>query len=91
MPKSLIKEINIKKCPKKVTNRFLYGLALKYPLKTFSILNFNCCENWIKKENVWERKYKPKNIDPKNPRISILNEIRSYDIIYLKKDTYVCI
>ena len=91
MPKSLIREINIKKCPKIVTNRFLYALALKYPLKTFSILNFNCCKEWIKKENLWERKYKPKHIDPKNPRISILNEIRSYDIIYIKKDTYVCI
>ena len=85
MPKSLIKEINTKKCPKKVTNRFLYALALKYPLKIFSILNFHCCENWIKKENLWERKYKPKNINPENPRKSILNEIRSYDIIYLKK------
>ena len=85
MPKNLIKEINTKKCPKRVTNRFLYGLALKYPLKTFSILNFNCCEEWIKEHNLWERKYKPKNIDPKNPRKSILNEIRSYDIIYLKK------
>ncbi len=83
MPKSLIKEINTKKCPKKVTNRFLYALALKYPLKTFSILNFNCCENWIKKENLWDKKYKPKKIDPKNPRISILNEIRSYDLVYL--------
>jgi len=85
MPKSLIREINIKKCPKKVTNRFLYALSLKYPLKTFSILNFNCCEEWIKKNNLWERKYKPKNIDPKNPRKSILKEIRSYDIIYLKR------
>ncbi len=85
MPKNLIKEINTKKCPKTVTNRFLYALALKYPLKTFSILNFNCCEEWIKKENLWDKKYKPKKIDPKNPRKSILNEIRSYDIIYLKK------
>jgi len=85
MPKSLIKEINIKKCPKKVTNRFLYALALKYSLKTFSILNFNCCEKWIKENNLWERKYKPKKIDPKNPRKSILKEIRSYDIIYLKR------
>ncbi len=83
MPKSLIKEINTKKCPKKVTNRFLYALALKYPLKTFSILNFNCCEKWIKEHNLWERKYKPTHIDPKNPRKSILNEIRSYDLVYL--------
>ena len=85
MPKHLIKEINIKKCPKNVTNRFLYALALKYPLKTFSILNFECCKEWIKKENLWDKKYKPKKIDPKNPRLSILNEIRSYDIIYIKK------
>jgi len=85
MPKSLIKEINIKKCPKRVTNRFLYALALKYPLKTFSILNFNCCEAWIEKNNLWDKKYKPKNIDPRNPKKSILYEIRSYDIIYLKR------
>ena len=82
----LKREISIKKCPKIVTNRFLYGLALKYPLKTFSTLNFNCCKEWIKKENLWEKKYKPQNINPKNPRESILDEIRSYDIIYLKKD-----
>jgi len=86
MPKSLIKEINIKKCPKRITNRFLYGLSLKYPLKTFSILNFNCCEKWIKENNLWDKKYKPKKIDPENPRKSILEEIRSYDIIYLKRD-----
>ena len=85
MPKSLIKEINTKKCPKNVTNKFLYGLSLKYPLKTFSILNFNCCKKWIKEHNLWDKKYKPKNINPKNPKKSILNEIRSYDIIYLKK------
>ena len=85
MPKNLIREINTKKCPKKITNRFLYALALKYPLKTFSILNFKCCKDWIQKENLWDKKYKPKQINPKNPKISILNEIRSYDIIYLKK------
>ena len=88
MPKSLIREINTKKCPKNVTNRFLYGLSLKYPLKTFSILNFNCCEKWIKENNLWDKKYKPKHIDPKNPKLSILREIRSYDIIYLKKAVY---
>ncbi len=85
MPKSLIKEINTKKCPKKVTNRFLYGLSLKYPLKTFSILNFNCCEEWIKENNLWDKKYKPKNIEPKNPKKSILNEIRNYDKIVIQK------
>ncbi len=85
MPKSLMRQINTKKCPKIVTNRFLYALALKYPLKTFSILNFKCCEKWIKQNNLWEKKYKPKKIDPKNPRLSILREIRSYDIIYLKR------
>jgi len=85
MPKNLIREINIKKCPKNITNRFLYGLSLKYPLKKFSILNFNCCEKFIKQNNLWDKKYKPKNINLKNPRESILNEIRSYDIIYLKR------
>jgi len=85
MPKALIREINIKKCPKRISNRFLYALALKYPLKTFSILNFNCCEEWIKKENLWDKKYRPKRIDPKNPKLSILREIKSYDIIYLKR------
>jgi tRNA nucleotidyltransferase (CCA-adding enzyme) len=85
LPNKLKKEIKIKKCPKIVTNRFLYGLALKYPLKTFSILNFECCKEWIIHENLWEKKYKPKNIDPKNPRKSILDEIRSYDKIVIKK------
>ena len=90
MPKSLIREINTKKAPKKISNRFLYALSLKYPLKTFSLLNFNCCEEWIKENNLWERKYKPKYIDPKNPRISILREIKSYDIIFLKKNFDIC-
>ena len=85
LPNRLKREIKIKKRPKIVTNRFLFGLALKYPLKTFSILNLNCCEKWIKEHNLWEKKYKPKNIDPKNPRASILNEIRSYDKIPIKK------
>ena len=91
MPKNLIREINTKKAPKNISNRFLYALALKYPLKTFSILNFNCCEEWIKENNLWDKKYKPKNIDPKNPRLSILREIKSYDIIYLKKGFNVCL
>ncbi|GAB6073892.1 tRNA nucleotidyltransferase/poly(A) polymerase family protein [Nautilia lithotrophica] len=85
LPNNLKKEIKIKKLPKIITNRFLYGLALKYPLKTFSILNGYCCEKWIKKENLWEKKYKPKKIDPKNPRFSILQEIRNYDKIIIKK------
>jgi len=85
LPNRLKREIKIKKCPKTVTNRFLFALALKYPLKTFSILNFNCCEEWIKAHNLWDKKYRPKNIDPKNPRQSILNEIRSYDKIVIKK------
>jgi tRNA nucleotidyltransferase (CCA-adding enzyme) len=86
IPNKLKREIKIKKCPKIVTNRFLYGLALKYPLKIFSILNFNCCKKWIKEHNLWDKKYKPKKIDPKNPRKSILDEIRSYDKIIIKKD-----
>ncbi|GAB6046143.1 CCA tRNA nucleotidyltransferase [Caminibacter profundus] len=85
LPNKLKKEIKIKKCPKIVTNKFLYALSLKYPLKMFSILNLNCCEEWIKEKNLWDKKYKPKNIDPKNPRMSILNEIRSYDKIVIKK------
>ncbi len=80
LPNRLKREIKIKKRPKKVTNRFLYALALKYPLKTFSILNLNCCEEWIKKENLWDKKYRPKHIDPKNPRKSILEEIRNYPV-----------
>ncbi|EDM23926.1 CCA tRNA nucleotidyltransferase [Caminibacter mediatlanticus] len=85
LPNRLKKEIKIKKCPKLVTNRFLFGLALKYPLKTFSILNLNCCREWIIKNNLWDKKYKPKHIDPKNPRKSIIKEIRSYDKILIKK------
>jgi len=85
LPNRIKREINIKKCPKTVTNRFLLGLALKYPLKTFSILNQNCCEKWIKEHNLWDKKYRPNFIDPKNPRKSILNEIRSFDKIILKK------
>ena len=85
LPNKLKREIKIKKCPKTVTNRFLYALSLKYPLKTFCVLNLNCCEKWIKENDLWDKKYKPKKIDPKNPRKSILQEIRNYDIIYLKR------
>jgi len=41
MPKSLIREINTKKCPKTVTNRFLYALALKYPINRFLLSIFH--------------------------------------------------
>jgi tRNA nucleotidyltransferase (CCA-adding enzyme) len=85
LPNNFKREIKIKKSPKTITNKFLYGLSLKYPLKTFSILNNNCCDTWIKDNNLWEKKYKPKHIDPQNPRKSILQEIRNYDIIYLKR------
>ena len=85
LPNRLKREIKTKKRPKITTNRFLYALALKHPLKTFSILNLNCCAEWIKKENLWGKKYRPKNIDPKNPKESILNEIRNYDKIIIKK------
>jgi len=85
LPNNIKREIKIKKMPKTVTNRFLYGLALKYPLKTFSILNLNCCKEWLIKQNIYEKKYRPKNIDPQNPRASILNEIRNYDKIIIKK------
>jgi tRNA nucleotidyltransferase (CCA-adding enzyme) len=86
LPNKLKREIKIKKCPKTVTNRFLYALALKYPLKTFSLLNFKCCKKWIEENNLWDKKYKPRKIDPANPRKSILDEIRSYDKIIVKKD-----
>lgn len=88
MPNYLKREINTKKCPKIVTNRFLYALSLKYPLKLFSVLNNNCCKNWIKKNNLWIKKYKPKNINIQNPKISILQEIKNYDkiVIFKKKD-----
>ncbi len=81
LPNRLKKEISIKKHPKIVTNRFLYGLALKYPLKTFSILNQNCCEKWIKENNLWDKKYRPPYIDPKNPRKSIIKEIKKIEKI----------
>ena len=84
MPKALQKEIQTKKCPKKVTNRFLYALSLKYPLKTFSILNNDCCKEFLIKNNIYEKKYKPKKIDYKNPRKSILQEIRNFDKIIEK-------
>jgi tRNA nucleotidyltransferase (CCA-adding enzyme) len=85
LPNFLKREINIKKLPKTVTNRFFYALALKYPLKTFSILNKECCKEWLIKENIYEKKYKPKKINPENPRKSILQEIRNYDKIIIKK------
>ena len=72
-----------KKKPKLISNRFLYALSLKYPLKLWSILNNDCCKKWLIKNNIYEKKYKPKNIDFKNPKKSILNEIKNikFDII----------
>ena len=78
------------KKPKIITNRFLYALSLKYPLKDFSILNENCCKEWLIKNNIYEKKYKPKHIDFLNPRKSILQEIKNYDKIIIKKDCNVC-
>ncbi len=77
LPKEIKRDLSIKRKPKIITNRFLYALSLKYPLKTFSILNFDCCKEWLIKENIYYKKYKPKKIDPKNPRKSILDEIRN--------------
>ena len=85
MPKSLKKEVQIKKLPKKVTNKFLFGLSLKYPLKTFSLLNNNCCKEFLIESNIYIKKYKPKNINFKNPRESILKEIKNFDTITIKK------
>jgi tRNA nucleotidyltransferase (CCA-adding enzyme) len=84
MPKALQKEIQTKKLPKKVTNKFLYGLSLKYPLKTFSLLNNNYFKDFLIENNIYEKKYKPKIIDSKNPRKSILQEIRNFDKIIIK-------
>jgi tRNA nucleotidyltransferase (CCA-adding enzyme) len=88
-PKNIKKPALIKKRPKKVSNRFLIKLSLKYPLKTWSILNNNCCKKWLIENNIYEKKYKPKNIDLKNPTKSILEEIKKqkFDIISLKKDS----
>jgi tRNA nucleotidyltransferase (CCA-adding enzyme) len=87
-PKHIKRPALMKKKPKKITNRFLMALSLKYPLKTWSILNNNCCKEWLIKNNLYEKKYKPKNIDPKNPKKSILQEIKKqkFDIINSKKD-----
>ena len=78
------KKLPLKK-PKLITNRFLYALSLKYPLKVWSILNDNCCKQWLIENNIYEKKYKPKNIDLKNPKKSILQEIKNYDKIIIKK------
>ncbi|MEO1928218.1 MAG: CCA tRNA nucleotidyltransferase [Nautiliaceae bacterium] len=83
LPNKLKREISIKKRPKIVTNKFLYGLALKYPLKTFSILNQNCCEKWIKENNLWDKKYRPPYINPKNPKKSIIEGIRRINKILI--------
>ena len=84
-PKKIKTPAKLKKQPKIVTNRFLYALSLKYPLKIWSILNNNCCKEWLIKNNLYEKKYKPKNIDFKNPKKSILKEIKNYDKIIIKK------
>jgi tRNA nucleotidyltransferase (CCA-adding enzyme) len=59
------------------------ALSLKYPLKIWSVLNNNCCKKWLIENNLYEKKYKPKKIDPKNPKKSILEEIKKkkFDII----------
>jgi len=76
-----------KKKPKIISNRYLYALSLKYPLKLWSSLNNECCKKWLINNNLYEKKYKPKNIDFKNPKKSILNEIKNikFDIINQKK------
>jgi len=76
-PKNIKRPALMKKKPKKVSNRFLIALSLKYPLKTWSILNNDCCKNWLIENNLYEKKYKPKNIEPKNPKKSILKEIKN--------------
>jgi tRNA nucleotidyltransferase (CCA-adding enzyme) len=82
-PKNIKRPALMKKKPKLISNRFLMTLALKYPLKTWSILNNNCCKEWLIENNLYENKYKPKKIDIKNPKKSILEEIKNkkFDII----------
>jgi tRNA nucleotidyltransferase (CCA-adding enzyme) len=82
-PKHIKRPALMKKKPKKVSNRFLMALSLKYPLKTWSILNNNCCKEWLIENNLYEKKYKPTKIDSKNPKKSILKEIKKkkFDII----------
>ena len=74
-----------KRKPTIITNIYLYALSLKYPLKEWSILNDDCCKKWLIENNIYEKKYKPKNIDFKNPKKSILQEIKNYDKIIIKK------
>ena len=75
-PKKIRRVALMKKKSKVVTNRFLYALSLKYPLKEWSILNNNCCKNWLIEENLYNKKYKPQKVDKKNPKLSILREIK---------------
>ena len=76
-PKYIKRVANMNKKPKKVTSKFLYCLSLKYPLKEWSVLNDNCCKEWLIMNNLYEKRYKPKNIDLQNPKKSILMEIKS--------------
>jgi len=69
-PKNIKRPALMKKKSKKITNRFLMALSLKYPLKTWSILNNNCCKKWLIENNLYEKKYKPMRINPKNPKKS---------------------
>jgi tRNA nucleotidyltransferase (CCA-adding enzyme) len=82
-PKHIKRPALMKKKPTKVSNRFLMALSLKYPLKTWSILNNNYCKEWLIENNLYEKKYKPTKIDSKNPKKSILKEIKKkkFDII----------
>jgi len=82
-PKHIKRPALMKKKPKKVTNRFLMALSLKYPLKIWSILNNNCCKEWLIENNLYEKKYKPKKLDYKNPKKSILQEIKKIFVINL--------
>jgi len=84
-PKNIKRPALMQKKPKKVSNRFLIALSLKYPLKTWSILNNDCCKNWLIENNLYEKKYKPKQIDPKNPKKSILEEIKNLQFKIIKE------
>jgi len=84
-PKWWERAVATKKAPKRITNRFLYGLGWRQPLKLFITLNLGCCRKWAEKEGIFLKKYRPKKIDPKNPRKSIISELRNYPLIYISE------
>ena len=82
-PRWFERGVSLRRMPRSVTNRFLYGMAWKQPLELFITLNLGVCREWAEQEGIYTRKYKPKKIDPKNPRRSILEELRSHPLVRL--------